>query len=223
MSVPEIASELGVDAVIEATVMCLGDSICMQVKLISVFPEEELLWVGDYKADKSEILDLYNMVTKQIADEVNVELTPMEEQLLTESKTVNTEGYDAYLKGQYYWDQLTPDALQTALDYFNITIEKDPEFAAAYAGVAEVWVGRMQFGIAPPSVAIPKIYENLDMALKLDPNSANSHYVKAVMSVWTDWNWEQGEKEFLKVLELDPNDAMAHAYLAAFIDNFAKA
>ncbi len=214
MSVPEIASELGVDAIVEAQVMCLGDSICVQFKLISAFPEEELLWIGDYKEEKSQILNLYNRVTKKIADEVKVKLTLQEETLLTESKTVNTEAYDAYLKGKNNWDQLTEDGLQQALDYFNISLEKDPDFAPAYAGIAEVWVGRMQMGFASPSIAIPKIYQNLNKTLELDPNSANSHYVNALIVVWTEWNWEKGEREFLKVLEFNPNDALCRAYYA---------
>jgi hypothetical protein len=84
--------------------------------------------MAEYKEKKSQIMSLYNRVTKQIADEVKVQLTPKEEQLLAESKTINTEAYDAYLKGLYYWDQFTPEALQLAPEYFNNATEADPGY-----------------------------------------------------------------------------------------------
>lgn len=92
-SVPQIASELGVDAVVEPTVTCYGDSICLQVKVFSAFPDEKLLWVNDYREDRTKILSLYNRITKQIADEVKVELTDEEEALLANARTVNKDAY----------------------------------------------------------------------------------------------------------------------------------
>jgi TolB-like protein len=213
-SAPQIASELNVDAVIETDVTCLGDSICLQVRLISTGPEEKQLWIGDYKEKKSKILDLYNQVTKKIAEEVKVNLTPREETLLAESKTLNTEAYDAYLKGMYYWDQFTPEALQLALEYFNKAVEIDPDWAPPHAGIAYYWIAIRQYGLAPAAVTMPNIYENLNKAFELDPNSANTLYVSALTSVWTGFNWEKGEKEFLKVLEINPNDAFSRVYYA---------
>ena len=93
-SVPQIASELGVDAVIEPTVTCFGDSICLQVKVFSAFPDEKLLWVSDYREDRRNILNLYKQITKQIAEEVKVELTDKEETLLEDARTVNKDAYD---------------------------------------------------------------------------------------------------------------------------------
>jgi serine/threonine protein kinase len=103
-SIPEIASELGVDAVIEAFVLSLGDSVRLQVKLVDVFPEEQQLWVQDYYEEKSQILTLYNKVTKEISEEINIVLTPQEQNLLTEDKIVKKEEYDGYLKGNIYWE-----------------------------------------------------------------------------------------------------------------------
>ena len=215
MSIPNIATEVGVDAVVEGSVTCVeGDKVCIQIRLVSAFPKEQQLWVQDFYTEKSNILNLYNQVTKQISQEINVVLTPQEENSLAETKTVNPEAYDAYLKGRYYWDQLTQDGLQKSIEYFNICLEKDPDFAPAYAGIATVWIGMMQMGFAAPSVAIPKIYENTQKALDLDPNYPDSHLTNAVMGVWTEWNWEKGEREFLKALELNPNDVLAHAYYA---------
>ncbi len=127
---------------------------------------------------------------------------------------MNTEAYDAYMKGQYYWDQLTPEALQTALQYFNKAIEIDPDWAPPYAGVASFWMGVRQMGLAPSSITVPNIYKYLNKTIELDPNSALTHYTTAVAAVWTGYDWEKGESEFLKVIELNPNDASNRAYYA---------
>ena len=213
-SIPEIASELGVNAVIEASVLSLGDSVCLQVKLFRAFPDEQQLWFHEYYEEKNQILNLYNTVTKQVSEEINIILTPSEEGLLSESRTVDPQAYDAYIRGQYHWDGLGKENLENAMKYFNMAIDIDPTWAPPYAGLAEVWIGRMQLGWAQPTIAIPKIYENMNKALELDPNSANSYYVKALMAVWTEWNWEKGEQEFLKAIKLSPNNALYRIYYA---------
>ncbi len=111
-SIPEIAAELGVNVIIEGSVVCLGDSICLQIKVVSAYPEEQTLWVQDYYEDKSQILQLYNTITKEISEEINVILTPEEENMLADSRAVDNKAYDAYLKGMYYWEQLTPEGLR---------------------------------------------------------------------------------------------------------------
>jgi len=214
-SIPEIAAELGVDAVIEASVLCLGDSICLQIKLVSAFPDEQQLWVQDYKEEKSKILNLYNQVTKQISDEIHIMLTPQEESFLAESKTVDPEAYDAFLKGQYYWEKLDQESMQKALDYFELAIEKDPDWADPYAGLANAWgMFGTFFRTLPKSVTLPKFYKYINKALELNPNSAHAHYVKALTAVWAEFDWPQGESEFLRSLELNPNNALCRMYYA---------
>jgi TolB-like protein len=215
MALPEMATKLNADAVVEPVVMCYGDSVCIQIRIVTPFPEEKQIWIGEYKEEKSKIMSLYNRVTKQIADEVKVQLTPNEEQLLfAETKSVNPDAYDAYLKGIYYWDQFTPQSLQLALQYFNTAIELDPDWAPPHAGIAYYWIAVRQYGLAPPSITVPLINDNLNKAFKLDPQSANTQYVSALASVWTGFNWKKGEKELLKVLEINPNDAFTQIYYA---------
>jgi len=214
MSVTEIASELNVDAAVEGSISCVDeDSVCVQIRLISALGEEQQLWVQDYRVAKSQFLNFYNDVTKKISEEINIVLTPQEENLLAEKRTVVPEAYDAYLMGQFYWEKLDKESMQKALDYFELAIDKDPEWADPYAGLANAW---NMFGIffknLPKSVTVPKVYKYMDKALELDPNSAQAHYVKAINAVWAEFNWEQGEKEFLKSLELNPNDALCRMY-----------
>ena len=212
LPLPQIAEELNADAVVEPTVICYGDSICLQIRVVTPFPEEKQIWMGEYKTDKKDILNLYNRVSKQIAEEIKISLTPHEEEVLAETREINIEAYDLYMRGKYYWDQLTPEALQMALEYFNKAIEADPTWAPPYAGVAEFWVGVRQMGLAPSSITIPNIYKYLNKAMDLDPNSAHTHLVNAAAAVWTGYDWEKGESEFLKSMEINPNNAENRAY-----------
>lgn len=214
LDLPQMATELNADAVVEPMVTCYGDSVCIQIRVVTPFPEEKQIWVGEYREEKGQIMNLYNKVCKQIADEIRVTLTPHEEEVLTELRSVNTDAYDAYMQGQYYWDQLTPDALQTALQYFNKAIEIDPEWAPPYAGIAAFWIGVRQMGLAPSSITVPNIYKFLNKSIELDPNSALTHFTTAVTAVWTGYDWEKAEREFLKVIELTPNNADNRAYYA---------
>jgi tetratricopeptide (TPR) repeat protein len=99
-----------------------------------------------------------------------------------------------------------------ALEYLNLAIEKDPDFAPIYDGLATVWAGLAQLGYVAPDVGKQKIYENLDKATELDSDYPRSHYTKGVIGVWVEWDWEKGEREFLKALEINPNDVMSRIY-----------
>jgi len=214
LSIPQIASELDVSIVVEPTVICLGDTICIQVKLFSALPKETLIWVADYKVEKSQIQNLYSRITKQIADEVKIELTPGEERMLAESRTVNPDAYDAYLKGQFHWERLGKDDLDSALHYFKLAIELDPDWADPYADIALTLGTLRGFQYITGDEIYNDALNYLKKALELDPNTSNSHYVNAMFSVWTLGDWEKGEKEFQKTLELNPNDALCRIYYA---------
>jgi TolB-like protein len=214
MSVHEIANELKVDGALEVSVLGIQDSVLIQVSLINAFPEEEILWISEFKEEKSGLLNLYNRITRQIADEVKINLTPFEEELLVKTRKVDPEALVAYMKGQFHWERLGTEDLDSALHYFQIATDKDPDWAEPYAGMAMTWNAIGGFAYGPQSEAYGKTFEYLNKALELDPNSANSHYVKAILTVWPGWDWETGEKEFLKTLELSPNDALARIYYA---------
>ena len=212
ISATGIASELNVDAILEASVMCLGDSVCIQFRLVRTTGEEEQLWIADYKEDKSQIVNLYNQITKQIADEIMIELTPEEKRLFAKSRTVDRDAYDAYVNSYRYWNDLSQESLNKALEFLNLAIEKDPNWAPLYGALAQVWVGLAQMNFEAPEVAGPKIFEYLNKALELDPDLPDAHYNKAVIAVWTEWDWEKGEREFLKALEINPNDVMSRIF-----------
>ena len=214
-SIPEIADQLGVNTFIEGSVMCIGDSVCYQAKMID--REEKVLWVQEYKVERSQILSLYKRVTKDIADRINTTLTFQEEKLLGKSRTVNKEVYDLYMKAQSCIAKSSRESLDKALDYLNRAIEIDPDWAPLYASLAGVWSFKRQMGFEPPSVATPKINENLNKALKLDPDLPGAHFTSAMNAHLTEWDWEKSEREFLKALAINPNDAEARVLYAQLL------
>ncbi len=213
-SLLEMASDAGVDVVIKSEVLCSGDNICLNVQMLNPGNEEQPLLDQEYNEDKSQILKLYNTITRRVSDEINVNLRPNEEKLLAEYRTVDPDAYDAYVKGKQYLDQINRQSLPLAIDNFNKAIEIDPDWAPPYAALAEAGQYGKQMGFESVNSTLPLIYKNLYRALELDPQSANSHYIKAVISVWTEYDWETAEESFLKSIELNPSDAMSRIFYA---------
>jgi len=212
ISAPDIAKELNVEALVEPTVTCYGDSVCIQIRVITFFPEERQLWVGDFKEDKSQILNLYNQITRQIADEILVKLSPEEKRLFTESRAIDKEAYDEYLKGLSFLDDFSKEAMSKAMDNLNSAIEKEPDWAPLYAGLAKAWVVMAQIGYVSPSIAYQNVNANLDKALELDPDLSEAHFIRGMSAYLHEWDWDKGEKEFSKALAINPNDGLSRIY-----------
>jgi len=214
MSAGDIASELNVDAVVEATVMCLGDSVCMQFRLVSTTGDEEQLWVGEYREEKGQILNLYNRVTKQIAEEVRIELTENEEKVFSKDRGADRDAIDAFIKSYAYWGDLGTEALDKAYEFLSLALEKDPEWAPTHAALAVVWGARMQMGMVETEKGREKINKSIERARELDADFADSHFINGIIFTWSDWKWEKGERELLKALAMNPNHVMARMYYA---------
>lgn len=221
-SLKEIADELHVGTFIEGSVLCLGDSVCVQVKVMSAYPEERQLWVQEYKVDKSEILELYGKVTKDFSAEMNGVMTPEEEKRISKSRVVDREAYDLYMKGMVYNDQMSEDALKKAMQYFKLANEKDPTWAAPYRGMASVLERQYQMGFVERSLAVPELSGYIDKALELEPNDSWVYNLKASKAIWSDYDWETGNRDFLKSIALNPSHAGNHAFYASFLTFFHR-
>ena len=212
MSVPEIASELKVEALLESNVMCLGDSICVQFKLIGAYPDEQLLWSNTYETDMRNILNLYNWVIMDIADEIQLVLAPEQLAQLAINKPVNPDAYELYLNGKFHMGFLTKESQLTALNYFEKATETDPEYAPPYGGMAGVWGFLKQMDYVSPDEATPKMEEYLATAILLDNHNAEVYYFDGIKKIWSDFDWEAGEKSFIECLKINPNFSEARAY-----------
>ena len=122
-----------------------------------------------------------------------VELSPNQERLLAKTRTVDREALDEYLKARAYFEDFRREPLYKALEYLNSAIEKEPEWAPLYAGLANVWIVIQQLGYELPSIATPKIYEYLDKAIDLDPDLSDSHYLSSVIANVMEWDWDKSK------------------------------
>lgn len=213
----EVAQELRVDALITGAVLRSGDRLRVTAQLIDPTTEAQL-WAQSYERDLRDVLSLQNDIVSAISREVKVQLTPQEETRLASARQVNPEAYDAYLKGQYQWYYLNQQSLDSAMEYFTFALEKDPEYAMAYAGVALVWTGRKQQGFISSDEATPKQKAAALKALQLDNTLAEVHYMLAGINAWTDWDWLGAEREFRRAIELNPNHPDTRIYYSHFLN-----
>jgi serine/threonine-protein kinase len=203
--VPEIAHELNVKTVVEGSVHRVGDMVRIRVELINALPEERNIWTQTYDRAMADVLVMYGEMARAIAGKMQVKLAPQEEARLAGARRVDPEAYEAYLQGQFHWYKLTRPDLDSALQYFELALAKDPGYAQAYAGIASVWIGRQQQGFAPSSEAAPQAKAAAAKALELDGTLAEVYYTLGSIKTWTDWDWEGGEAAFRRAIELNPN------------------
>lgn len=219
----EIARELNVDTIVEGTVYQVGDSIRVRFQLIDVLPEEKNLWGETYKRATSNALVLYNDVAQSITNQIRVRLTNDEKTRFARTRSVNPEAYEAYLKGMSHWYKLTHADLETALQYFESAVEKDPDYALGWSGIARAWGGLKQMGAVEPGVATPRAKKAIQKALELDSTLAEVHYQLAVQRTWTDWDWVAAEKSFKRALEFNPNYPDALVYYSHLLSYMGRA
>jgi serine/threonine protein kinase/Tfp pilus assembly protein PilF len=216
-SIPEIAQELKVDAVVEGSVLRIGENVRIRVQLIEALPEERNLWAQTYERDMTDVLLMYKEMARAIADKTRIELTAQEEAILTSARQVNPEAYEAYNKGMFHAYKLTSQDLELARGYFELALEKDPNFALAYVGIGFVWQARIQQGLMSYSEAGPKAEAASMKALELDDTLAEVHYFLASNQTWGKWNWESARKSFERAIELNPNYPDARAYYSWYL------
>lgn len=210
-SIKQIASELKVDALIESSVLNLDDGIRIVVKMINADPEQQL-WTRTFDTDRANFLNLYNQIVSEIAEQINVALSPDEQSYIEEEKIVDPEAYKAYLEGMYHVETLTERGFHLALENFERSLAMDSLFAPSYAGLAFAWIAALQMRYVSVAEAIPEIYNNYLKVLMLEPDDPQAHYIEALMSGQAEWNWEKSEVAFRKSISGNPNHALSHAY-----------
>jgi TolB-like protein/Tfp pilus assembly protein PilF len=209
----QIARELGVDAVVEGTVLRSGEQVRITAQLIRV-PADEHLWARSYLGDLRDTLALQTTVARSIAQEIRISLSPQEEAALRKSKMVNPEAYEAYLKGRYFWNKRTAEGLNKAIQYFNEAIARDPKYAHAYAGLADSYALLGNSDLLNPREAYTKAKAAATQALELDDSLGEAHTSLAFCLGAYEWNWDDAEKEFLRAIAINPGYATAHQWYA---------
>jgi TolB-like protein/Flp pilus assembly protein TadD len=211
--VPEIAREINVEYLVEASVLSFGDSITLQLRLIQVNPEEDVVWAESCSSDFTNILNLHSGIAGTIAEKMNLELSSEDLEQLIPPRQVNPESYKAYLRGMYHLNKLTPEGLEKGLEYLHEAVELDPGEPFAYAGLA---LGYLEIAHGPldPGDALPKAEAAVAQALKLDSSMAEIYAALGEVYLYKLYRFEESEMYFIKALELNPNLALTHYHYA---------
>jgi eukaryotic-like serine/threonine-protein kinase len=212
VDVQQVGKELTVDALLTGRVVQHGDSIEVSAELINV-RDNTALWGEQYERKASDILALQQQIASDIADKLRAKLTGADKQLVTKQGTQNPEAYQLYVKGRFYWDKRTSADIKTAISLFKQALEKDPNYALAYSGIADGYTTLSSYGGDPTDTAL-KAIAAAKKALELDPTLAHPHAVLGGQMMEYSWDFAGGEAEFRKALELDPSDATAHQWLS---------
>jgi TolB-like protein/DNA-binding winged helix-turn-helix (wHTH) protein len=215
---PEIARELNVDAIVEGSVIRSGQRVRVTAQLVQARTDHHL-WAETYDRDLGDILKLQGEVANAIAGQVRAQLTPTQQALIRRAAAVDPAAYDAYLKGRLYFvNEFTkPDSLKKAQHYFEESIQKDPKFALAYAGLADTYVYLAFAGALQKDQAYKSAKEALAKALELDDTIGEAHDTLGVLSWRFDWDWDAAEREFDRAIALAPSYSCAHEDRAVFL------
>jgi len=212
-TLPQIAKELNVDAIVEGSVLKFENKVRIAVQLVEGSTERQL-WAERYEEDLRDVLALQEQVASAIAGEVQLKL----DRNRAQPRQVNPEAYLACSYGRYYWNKRTPEGFQKGIEYFQRAISKDPTYAPAYAGLAEAYalLGSASYDVLPPRQAMPKAKEAALEAVKLDKSLAEGHTALAYVLLSYDWNLPAAERELKQAIRLNPSYATAHHWYAHY-------
>jgi TolB-like protein/DNA-binding winged helix-turn-helix (wHTH) protein/Tfp pilus assembly protein PilF len=204
---PEIGGELGVDAVVEGSVLRSGDKVRITAQLIRTATDRHI-WAGSYDGDLKDVISLQARVAEAITNEVKLNLTARESGRLRNGRAVDPEAFDLYLRGRYEWNQRNPESFRRAVNYFNQATQQDSHFALAYSGLADADTLLVLYGENATKLSEAKAAA--EKAIELDPELAEAHTSLGAIHVLHDWDWSGAEREFQRAIELNPNCAQAH-------------
>ncbi len=211
----QIARELGVDAVVEGSVAREGDRVRITATLIDAATERRL-WSERYDRQMTSILTLQADIARAVAQAIKGALSPAEERTLARTREVNPQVYEAYLKGMFYLNQSTPDALQKGMEYLHQAVEMDPTDPLAYAGLADGYL-TLAHGADPPPDALGRAKAAARTAVELDGTLPQGMFAMGAIKGYGEWDWPGGISALRRTTELNPSFAMAHYHLAWFL------
>jgi serine/threonine-protein kinase len=211
-----VAQELKVDGVLTGKVTQQGDSLLVQAELVNAADGTEL-WGEKYSRKMADILTVQEEIARRISERLRLRLTGEEEKRLSKSYTANTEAYQLYLKGRYYWNKRTEESYQKAIESFRQAIDRDRNYALAYSGLADCYSFLSNQGKRPPREAFPLAKEAAERAIELDDTLAEGHTSLAYVKLYYDWDWKGAEQEYIRAIELNPNYSTPHHGYAYYL------
>jgi TolB-like protein/cytochrome c-type biogenesis protein CcmH/NrfG len=212
----KVGQDLRVRAVVSGRLLQRGDTVIVQAELIDVVKGSQL-WGGQYNRKAANVFVLQEDLSKEISEKLRLRLTSEEKQRLTKRYTENTEAYELYLKGRYYWNKRTEEGLKKGIDYFQQALTKDSNYGLAYAGLSDSYSTLQGYGLLPPKEAMPRAEEAAKRALETDETLGEAHAALAKVRFWYSWDASGAEREYTRALQLDPSLAVTHFSYAEYL------
>ncbi len=210
-----VGQALGVEAILTGRIVQRGDTLTISVELINA-EDNSHIWGKQYDRKASDLSGMQRDIAKQITDQLRLKLTGEEQKQLNKPSTENAEAYQLYLKGRYYWNKRTKEGFNIAIEYFQQAIDKDPNYALAYTGLADTYNLIADYRFVPPHEVLPKAKVAALKALEIDGTLAEAHTSLASVHAY-DWNWADVEGEYRRAIELNPNYATSHHWFGIFL------
>lgn len=221
--VSQIAAELNVDAVVEGTVMRVGNRVRITAELVQVSTDQHL-WADTYESPIGDVLALQNRVSSAIVEEIRINLTKEDKERLAAKPSVSPEAYEDYLKGRYYWNKRSGEGFAKAIGYFEDATRRDPQYALAYAGLADCYgiIGATIYGTLPAAEAAPKAKAAATRALEIDASLAEAETSLATAKFNYDWDWSGAAEGFKKAIEMDPRYPTAYQRYSLYLSAMGR-
>ena len=214
---PQLARELDVSAIIEGTVQKDADRVRISVQLIHA-PTDRHLWAAEYARPLDDVIGLQSEIARTVAREVAATLTPEDTARLAHADAIDPEAYDLYLRGRFFWAKRTEEALHRAVDYFERAIAVQPDFARAHAALAETYAPLAGVGFIHPDEAARRMRAAAERALEIDPDLVEGLTALGACAAFHEWNWAEGERHFLRALEVNPNYVVTHMWYGLWLE-----
>jgi serine/threonine protein kinase len=218
---PEIAKQLNVDAVIEGSILKVGDKVRITAQLIEAVSDKHL-WAESYERNLQDILSLQKEVAQTIADQIKATLTPSERKKLNEKMAIDPLAHEAFLKGHYFFDRTSVDDAWKAIEFFDQAIQIEPEFAPAYAGKALAYDLIVSYNAMTPKEGWPLVREWAEKALSIDKTNSDAVLSIADVKFIYEWDWPGAEKAYQRSIELNPNNSEAYTWYASFLSAMGR-
>ena len=217
----QVAHDLSVQAVLNGRIVRLGDQIQMNVELVDAGSGNQI-WGEQYTRKFSDLLQLQSEIAREVSANLKSTLTGDDNERIGKSYTANTEAYQLYLRGRYYWNKRKPGDINKSAEYFQQAIDKDPNYALAYSGLAEAYILLPQYLSGNSNEYYPKARAAAEKAIELDPTLAEAHNALGAILSNHDWKFAEAEAEFKRTLELNPNYATGRQWYAEFLKSMGR-
>lgn len=220
-TVSEIGAELNAGYLLESTVRAEGPRVRITCRLVIV-KDQSQMWSASFESEPRSILALQRELSAVVAQQVQLRLLPERGSAMAVRQTTNAEAYDLYIRGRFYWNQLTPATTRRAVEFYRQATKLDPDYALAWSGLADAYSSSPVNGDAPPSQMMPLAEEAVLQALRNGEELSEAHVSRGFLNLFLSWKWTIAEKAFRKAVELDGNNPTSHRMLGVTLSHLAR-